>query len=381
MASSAFKNLECALIRRATSPETISSIGAAAASLCDSPRDGAATNSSLAIIWKNAYSTKFSLIRVFIYRARVRFSDTIRQKLMSYPSRNTSQPPHFLSIVRVLVGPGLIIAGVGIIPSSYGLGVVILYFGFVIALAESVYEPMILRLDHRIQIGLIGVTVFFCVLLSVSLVFVNAPISFSALLLPDTDYSPGVGPGNIAWHSFYTELDLIVTNPSEENYDNIDILVRPDYPVAAIGQLSDLSDVSFEDEFGVRNEITMEDGSTHTRLGNMAFIGTDAGYKVHCGHIPPNNSLKIVMAVVDLKYSHPNNHKSSPLTPNDVTLRQRFTNADGTFTYWFGSPANPDLYLPKAQPKKIAVSGAYTASNRRRKLKEEVDVFSGHGGK
>ena len=296
---------------------------------------------------------------------------------MSSPSRSRSHPPSALSIARVVIGPGLIIAGVGVIPGSYALGVFILYVGFVVALSESVYEPMILQLDYRIQVGLIGIILFFCVVLSTSFVFAYAPINFSSLLLPDTDYSPGMGPGNIAWHSFYTELDLMVANPSEENYDNIDILVRPDYPVAAIGQLSNLSDVSFEDEFGVRNEITMLNGSTHVNLGNLALIATNAGYKVHCAHIPPNSSLKIVMAVVDLKYSHPNQHKLSPLTPADVTFEQSFTNAEGTFTYWFGTPANPDLYLTGTRPKKIAVSGSYTTSNRRRKLRREVDVFSG----
>ena len=300
---------------------------------------------------------------------------------MSSPSRVSPQLPWLLSMMRVVIGPGLIIAGAEEIQSSYGLGVFILYVGFVVALAESVYEPMILQLDQRIQVGLIGVIFFLCTLFSILFVFSRAPINFSALLLSDTDYSPGIGPGNIAWHSFYTELDLIVTNPSEENYDNVDILVRPDYPVAAIGQLSNLLDVSFEDLFGVRNEITIQDGTTHMKLGNLTLIATNAGYKVHCAHIPPNSSLKIVMAVVDLKYSHPNQHKLSTITPADITFEQSFTNAEGRFTYWFGTPANTDLYLTGARPRKIAVSGSYTASNRRRKLRQDVDVFSGGEGK
>ena len=57
------------------------------------------------------------------------------------------------------------------------------------------------------------------------------------------EYAPGTVIGGIVWRPVYTELDLIVNNPTDGNYDDVNILVRPDYPVAKIAQLSNLSDV------------------------------------------------------------------------------------------------------------------------------------------
>jgi hypothetical protein len=293
---------------------------------------------------------------------------------MSNSSR--SSPP--LLIVRAFVGPALVIAGLQLIPISFGLGVFVGYVGFAVALAESIWEPTILFWDYRLQVGLVGTVFILCGIFTISFARAYAPIGFSSLLFSRTSYEPGVGPGGIAWRSFYTELDLLVTNRSEDkNYDNVDIVVRPDLPVAAIAQLSNLADVSFEDEFGVRNEITMENDS-HAPLGNMLFLATDAGYKVHCGHIPPNNSLKIVMAVVDFKSAHPNGQSIFPgnLSPEDVTLQQTFTDVNGTFTYWFGTPTNASLYMSRARPNKITVSGSYVASYRKCDVKQEIKVFS-----
>lgn len=79
----------------------------------------------------------------------------------------------------------------------------------------------------------------------------------------------------------------MVINPSDGNYDNVDLWVKPDLPVAAIGQIGNLSDVSFEDKFAFREELTVDDVTDKIRLPNMVFVATDAGYKVHCPHIPP----------------------------------------------------------------------------------------------
>jgi hypothetical protein len=288
-------------------------------------------------------------------------------------NRDAARGSELLPLVRAFVGPAFVIGGWQVMQFSFWAGLAIVFSGFCLCLAECVWEPVLLRKSYQLQVVLIGIVFFFFTMFTIGVASVPAPVGFSSLLLANTDYPPEAGPGGIPWRSFYTELDFMVINPSDNGYDNVDISVRPDSPVAAIAQLGNLSDVSFEDAFALRQETTIEDVDSHTKLGNMALIATDAGYKVHCGHIPPRNSLRIVMAVVAFKKTP----KSNPILPDDLMTQETFTDRDGKFTYWFGTPTNSSLYEPRACPKKIVVSGSYIASYRKRTMKQEVNVLGG----
>jgi hypothetical protein len=86
-------------------------------------------------------------------------------------------------------------------------------------------------------------------------------------------------------------------------------------------------------------------------------------------------------AAVDTKKSEPPDPKKpvivpGNLSPDDIIMEQTFNTKGGDkATYWFGSPKNLSIYAPGAKPKKIAVSGSYTASNRNRSVSQQVAVF------
>jgi hypothetical protein len=194
-----------------------------------------------------------------------------------------------------------------------------------------------------------------------------------------TEYAPGTVINDIPWLSFYTELDLIMSNPTDGSYDGIDILVRPDFPVARITQLGNLPNVSFEDYFGVTQRAAVKELGTKVATP-IVFLATDAGYRVHCERIPPKQSLRIMMAIVDFK-------KSAPLKPGqpipwqgDITAvdfgtEETFTAKDGTKgTYWFGSPYNIGTYIPHPNPARIIITGHYSAKSKQREVKEEIIV-------
>jgi hypothetical protein len=269
---------------------------------------------------------------------------------------------------------GVLCGGLGVMqPQFFWLSVGLVFAGLLLFAVDLYFESGI---SKNIKIIGCSLIVVIMALFAERVVFVPAPLPLNTLV-SDFDYTPNLGPAGIAWSPFFTELDLIVTNPTDQNYDNLDVLVRPDTPIAAIKQLSSLTDVSFEDEYGVTDRFTVDDGGTPI---TMVFLATNAGYKVHCGRIPPRNSLKLVMAIAEIKKGQPREPGKPFVLPPDISLKdisvtQTFTEKDGaTFTYWFGSESNKSLYLSSPTPNKMLVTGSYIASNRTRRINIEFSV-------
>lgn len=177
-----------------------------------------------------------------------------------------------------------------------------------------------------------------------------------------------------------TELDVIITNPTDGNYDDINVVVRPDFPVSAVGQLSNLSGFSFEDVYGVLQRSTAQDMSTGVATP-MEFLGTDAGYRVHCDRIPQRSSLRIVMALVAIKESEPANSANmralikKGLSPSDLAMQMTFNDSVlGKHSYWYGSKENQSLYGPQPRPTHLSINGSYVASNRILHVDRNVSV-------
>jgi hypothetical protein len=275
-----------------------------------------------------------------------------------------------ISLISILAG------GFGMMrPQFFWFSVSFVYVGLFLVSVDLYFEPDLTPRfkavgESVVMAGLIGFSHWF--------VFVSAPLNFSSLA-SNINYSNGATPGGIAWRPFFTELDLMVSNPTDGNYDDVDIWIRPDSPVAAIAQLSNLSDVSFEDYYGATSRVTAEDLSTNVAVP-LVFLATDAGYKVHCGRIPPKSSLRIVMAVVDIKKSKPQVPQAPITVPRDISPDDFFvvwsfdTKGDKSF-YWYGSAKNTSIFAPRAEPKKVTIKGSFTATNRRRSVNHETIVL------
>ena len=67
-------------------------------------------------------------------------------------------------------------------------------------------------------------------------------------LLINQPYSFGIVLGGIRWSSDYRDLRIIFDNPTNNDYQDIDMTVGPDFPniiIAAIGQISNIPNVTF----------------------------------------------------------------------------------------------------------------------------------------
>jgi hypothetical protein len=297
----------------------------------------------------------------------------------SIPNKPTTPERHPLAWLRPFIGPGFIIGGWGVISNSYIVGVCAIYFGLAVLFLEIALEPWIIqRASLPLHVSLMAVCIFFFDVFTIGFVVKPAPINLTAFTT-NIDYSSSKNaPAAIAWEPFFTELDLIVTNPTDVMYDNVDLLVRPDFPVMKITQLSNLTDVSFEDNYGVNFRATAEEVGATAPSVPLEFLATNAGYKVHCQYIPPNSNFKLIMAVVDFK-KPVEDKKPLGIRPGSTTLDKfatalTYNNKDGQFTYWYGSLSNKFLYSPKPTPKTVHVAISYTANYRARQSAQDLLV-------
>src|SRR5229473_120560 len=137
-----------------------------------------------------------------------------------------------IGLISVLAG------GLGMMQQFFWFSVASVYVGLLLLGVDLYFEPELPRGYKTFGEIIVAAGLMW---FNLSFVFVSAPLSFNSLA-SNSDYALGAAPGGIAWRSVFVELDFMATNPTDDNYDNVDILVRPDHPVAAIAQLSNLSD-------------------------------------------------------------------------------------------------------------------------------------------
>lgn len=200
----------------------------------------------------------------------------------------------------------------------------------------------------------------------------------------DKKYVTGTVIEGILWQPYYTELDVVINNPTDASYEDVNILIRPDYPVAKIAQMSNLSDVSFEDKDGLTMRTTIEEQPTPNSPWSPAlvfsFVATNAGYKVHCGRIPPDSSLKLVLALVDMKKSNVFSHGVVPPNVNIRDFSSELNFQPGGESYWFSADVtNPVIYASRPTPKTLTVEGGYLADSKRQRFKQKVPIMWRNG--
>jgi hypothetical protein len=191
----------------------------------------------------------------------------------------------------------------------------------------------------------------------------------------DGEYPPGTKVGGIAWKPQFTELKVSIQNPTNKPYEDLNILLRPNEPVAAISQISDLPEVSFQDNNGGMTRLFDIDQSGISKVAPLALLGTDAGYRVQCHRLPAHSTLKIVMALADFKWApaehHPGLDPGKAVRESNYVVKMRF---DDFSSYWLGHE-DGDVYAPRpSSSPSIKVEADYLLAHRPRHLSQRVQV-------
>ena len=148
---------------------------------------------------------------------------------------------------------------------------------------------------------------------------IQAPLNIRALLI-NQPYSSGTILGGIKWSSDYRDLRIIFDNSTENDYQDIDMIVGPDFPkiiIAAIGQISNIPNVTFHNPVmqAYLNPNGQPDFKFDKKTGNILganfiFVAPHEKvegktplrvypnyYRIRCEKLPRHMILEITLAI------------------------------------------------------------------------------------
>jgi hypothetical protein len=302
---------------------------------------------------------------------------------MAVPAARRKKNKQWLEKVRELlgwikaIGIGSTVLG-GIVltqtPELFYYCVSAVYIGIVLIGLDLCFEPFIKRwkLTSKIITG-----AFFAGVLTVfsyAVVFVESPLAVSAMMT-DAEYPAGTTIAGIAWRPEFTEVQVWLTNTSNRAYEDLNILLRPSSPVAAIAQLTTIGGVSFEDKNAFTVHMADINLGTQKKTAiSLDLLATDAGYRIRCDHVPAHTVVKVVLALADMKWPAPLVNPQSmvdKLNDKNYILRTKF---DDFSTYWQGHIGG-DVYAPRPTSSEwLQVNGSYIGAQRMRSITQKVEI-------
>jgi len=163
-------------------------------------------------------------------------------------------------------------------------------------------------------------------------------------------YKKGTIVAGISWIDSFSEMRVSIGNTSSSDCQDVDILLRPDEPVAGIGQATNIPNVSFVINSSITvpppQLVTLPSGETKSvQVFSLAF---NRGYRVRCDKLPKRSHLDVVMAI-----AKPTGNKGFA-----------FNFKDGA-TYWARADIDEvktldEYFAERRLAKKITIQGDYT---------------------
>jgi hypothetical protein len=255
-------------------------------------------------------------------RARERLRQQQVQAPTEQPIINSEKVKHYgwLSLVQrwcIFGAPIFIGAGVSLMPYFFRVGVGLIYGGAALLCIELAFQ----RFNSWMRVCGIFIVLVAAGGFTRGVVLKPAPVVVRSEMVPEP-YAEGVVLWGIKWSSDLRDLRVTIENPSDDDYENIDVTVRPDFPdtpIIAIGQVSNIPGVTFMStelqawQPSAGPPIIRFDSTTgHTVGDNWRFSArkTDGGsftplqpfpnhYRFRCEKLPHRETLEVSIAIAE----------------------------------------------------------------------------------
>jgi hypothetical protein len=272
-----------------------------------------------------------------------------------------------------------ILGGFGMMRYYFWLGVLVVYVGIAALIWEVCVEPELTKRSIWIQVVGIGLVFALFDLFTIGVVAARAPIAFYSYAMRKGDYPAGTVIGGITWDPHLTDLRVAVTNPSDDDYQDLDLAVQPDkwsYKAAIVTSPSgcDLTPIGGNTVFLARNgkggstTVTMTPIGTgfdaHDNQGNLyTSLATESGYRLRCGKFPAHFSVQIVFAVVTVR--------------PDLLPKQ--SNFSGTYmTELTPTKSDFDLLDRRPSPSVVLMRGSFIRVLKRYSITGTINIKDGN---
>jgi hypothetical protein len=199
----------------------------------------------------------------------------------------------------------------------------------------------------------------------------------------NAEYPVGTVLGGISWSNRFTELRVNFGNAALTEYHDLDFTIVPDEPVAAIGQITNVPDVSFSAAVDQSFRQEFIEGATGRRIANpLVLIASGGGYRVRCKALPSNARLEILMAIGRI-IDFPTTGQKTGAPYGGIferTYALRVSQQDG-ISHWYGHGKDQqgkrieDVYkTERVLPKTVKIDGRYTNGDEVKPISERVEV-------
>jgi hypothetical protein len=262
----------------------------------------------------------------------------------------------------------LALAALMFLPDYFAGFVALVYMAIVLSGCDLFFETYpSKRGRYIVAFAMIAALVGF----SVGFAWVKAPLPLLAVD-NNIDYAPGTFLGGIPWLNEYDDIRVVVTNPTDHDYSDVDLTIKPNLPVASVSQISG-SPCSFSDPTNTNLWLADKPLPAGRVTGMpMVVIATDVGERVRCDKIPRHASIEIILAA------------ASPRTPVpgstfDNGLVLQIGLSDGT-SHWFRrqeDPVTDQYWKPRTAASWVRIWGGYTVLQRRRYVSTRLDLSNG----
>lgn len=307
-----------------------------------------------------------------------------RKKQRAGPQNPSLPEPLPLSSPSVFWFPRLlglsVFAGLSVLRLSYLWGVIIVYIGLSSLLLEVCTDPWALKRSLRLQVGLVGFVILLFGAFSTGVVAARAPINFLSYAMKNGENQTTIA--GIAWDSHLMDLRVVVTNPSEDDYENLDVSIQPDkwtYKAALLTndnecKLSPMpwtktASVVLSSKGGATRITGMNSGTTFEARDNAGDeyvpLITESGYRVRCTKLPAQVSVEVVFALATV---HPELAEKVPMPKAGIGFAEFANHVDSFF----------ELLGPRPIPSTVQLKGRYLRNIKPFKIESTIPVIDGN---
>jgi len=199
----------------------------------------------------------------------------------------------------------------------------------------------------------------------------------------DAEYPPGTTLGGIKWSNRFTELRVIFNNEATTDYSDLDFTLVPDQPIAVIGQITNLPEVSFSPAVDPVFRQEFIEGATGRRIANpLVLIASSGGYRVRCQLLPRKARLEILIAIARvIDFPKPGQKTALPAGGIfDETYALKVDQNNGV-SHWYGHgmAANgnriEEVYKSdRIVPNTMKIEGHYIAGKTEQHVSKQIAI-------
>jgi len=243
-----------------------------------------------------------------------------------------------IGMVSILLG------GFGVMPFYYWPGVGMCYAGFSLIILDLFFEPLLKQ-----RYGWKTLLSIFILLLAGAFtrgfVWVSAPLNITGSWFR-SDYPEGSTPiagTNIKWMAGMSELRIDFRNPTNRDYDDVDLYMRVDEGLMDVQQSTSVPCSRIEDAVSV-----------HDSMSNVYQQGPSHGWvRFRCDNLPRGAPAEFVLGIV-----------------NDADLQQMLAHPNEMKP----STQISDLFGPKIRPSSVEAAATYRATYRPHTTDQQVNL-------